>query len=168
MFNIGEFPLEYLVCADEAAVNVLTTYRINGWSLAGLRAWKWCCFVRGTWYVFHDILLLRFIVNILFSSYSMLPALTVNGMIYSHIKMGAYNGDQFLEWLEGLLQVMNPYPAPSSVLVLDNCRIHHVEGVEELCDEWSASSLPLFSFQILRDFVKGCQARLSSTLLSRS
>jgi hypothetical protein len=58
MFDIGEFPPEYLVCADEAAVNVLTTYRINGWSLAGLRARKRCCFVRGTRYVLHDILLL--------------------------------------------------------------------------------------------------------------
>lgn len=66
--------------------------------------------------------------------YSMLPALTIGGIIYSHIKMGGYNGDQFIEWLEGLLQIMNPYPAPNSVLILDNCRIHHVEGVEELCE----------------------------------
>jgi transposase len=65
--------------------------------------------------------------------YSLLPALTVNGIIYSHIKEGAYNGDQFMAWLEGLLEVMNPYPASNSVLILDNCRIHHVEGVEELC-----------------------------------
>lgn len=66
----------------------------------------------------------------------MLPVLTVDSIIYSHIKMGAYNGDQFLEWLEGLLEVMNPYPAPNSVLILDNCRIHHVESVDELCAEW--------------------------------
>jgi hypothetical protein len=50
-----------------------------------------------------------------------------------NIKIGGYNGDQFLEYLEGLLSVMNPYPALKSVLVLDNCSIHHVEGVEELC-----------------------------------
>ncbi|KAF8078347.1 hypothetical protein FPV67DRAFT_1389884, partial [Lyophyllum atratum] len=61
--------------------------------------------------------------------------ITMNGIIYSHVKIGGYNGDQFLEWLEGLLRVMNPYPAPQSVLVLDNCRIHHVPGVEELCEE---------------------------------
>ena len=63
----------------------------------------------------------------------MLPALTMNGIIYSHIKKGSYNGDQFIMWLEGLLEIMNPYPAPNSVLILDNCRIHHVEGVEDLC-----------------------------------
>ncbi|KAJ7753622.1 hypothetical protein DFH07DRAFT_744261, partial [Mycena maculata] len=54
-------------------------------------------------------------------------------IIYSHIKEGGYNGDQFMLWLEGLLAIMNPYPAPQSILILDNCRIHHVKGVEEMC-----------------------------------
>ncbi|KAJ7230136.1 hypothetical protein GGX14DRAFT_315442, partial [Mycena pura] len=80
-------------------VNILTTYRRNGWATKGLRARKRCCF----------------------------------GIIYSHIKEGGYNGDQFLLWLDGLLEVMNHYPQKHSVLVLDNCRIHHVEGVEERC-----------------------------------
>ena len=60
----------------------------------------------------------------------------MNGIIYNHIKIGGYNGEEFLEWLRGLLAVMNPYPAPNSVLVLDNCRIHHVPGVDEMCEEW--------------------------------
>ncbi|KAJ7351609.1 hypothetical protein DFH08DRAFT_653313, partial [Mycena albidolilacea] len=84
-------------------VNILTSYRRNGWATKGLRARKRCCFV-------------------------------LDGIIYSHIKTGGYNGDQFLLWLEGLLQVMNPYPAKNSDLVLDNCRIHKVEGVEEMCE----------------------------------
>ncbi|KAH9015861.1 hypothetical protein EDB85DRAFT_1821142, partial [Lactarius pseudohatsudake] len=79
-------------------VNILTTYRTNGWAVEGL-------------------------------------PITMNGVIYSHIKKGAYNGDEFIKWLTGLLEIMNPYPAPNSVLILDNCRIHHVEGVEELCVE---------------------------------
>ena len=62
----------------------------------------------------------------------MLPAITVDSIIYSHIKEGSYNGNQFLEWLDGLLGVMNPYSACHSVLVLDNCCIHHVE---EQCEE---------------------------------
>lgn len=68
-------------------------------------------------------------------SYSVLPALSIDGIFYSDIKLGSYNGDEFLEWLDGLLEEMNPYPASRSVLVLDNCRIHHVEGVQEKCDE---------------------------------
>ncbi|THU82691.1 hypothetical protein K435DRAFT_604637, partial [Dendrothele bispora CBS 962.96] len=30
--EIGKYPPEFLVCADEAAVNIHTTYRTNGWS----------------------------------------------------------------------------------------------------------------------------------------
>jgi len=41
----------------------------------------------------------------------------------------------FKAWLEGLLEEMNPYLEPKSVLVVDNCAIHHVEGVQEMCDE---------------------------------
>ena len=130
--EIGAIPPEYLVAADEAAVNILTTYRTNWWSLHGLRARKQCCFVRGTRYV-------TFVYPTPLSSclnrYSVLPAISLAGVLYSHIKIGAYNGDQFLIWLAGLLQFMNPYPGPHSVLILDNCRIHHVPGVAEMCAE---------------------------------
>ncbi|KIJ36877.1 hypothetical protein M422DRAFT_144120, partial [Sphaerobolus stellatus SS14] len=64
----------------------------------------------------------------------LLPALTQDGIIFSDIKLGAYDGASFLGFLEGLLEHMNPYPAPQSVLILDNCAIHHVEGVHELCE----------------------------------
>jgi hypothetical protein len=30
---------------------------------------------------------------------------------------------------------MAPYPAPNSVILLDNASIHHVEEVQALCDE---------------------------------
>ncbi|KAJ7580330.1 hypothetical protein C8J56DRAFT_735977, partial [Mycena floridula] len=66
--------------------------------------------------------------------YSLLPALTLDGVIYCQVKAGGYNGDEFMDWLEGLLEIMNPFPAPNSVLILDNCCIHHVEGVQEMCD----------------------------------
>lgn len=64
----------------------------------------------------------------------MLPAVTTKGIIFSDVKQGGYNGDEFQDYLYGLLEVMNPYPLPHSVLVMDNCRIHHVEGVEEMCE----------------------------------
>ena len=65
--------------------------------------------------------------------FSVLPALALDGVIYSSIQIGSFNGDTFLEFIQGLCQEMNPYPAPRSVLVLDNCSIHHVDGVAELC-----------------------------------
>ncbi|KAL6303493.1 hypothetical protein BKA93DRAFT_715925, partial [Sparassis latifolia] len=60
--------------------------------------------------------------------------ITLDGIIFSHIKVGGYNGEQFIEYIQGLLEVMNPYPGPQSMLVMDNCRIHHVVSVEELCE----------------------------------
>lgn len=48
---IGDEPPERLVTADEAAVNILTSYRENGWAPRGLRARKRAKFVRGTRYV---------------------------------------------------------------------------------------------------------------------
>ncbi|KAJ7186269.1 hypothetical protein GGX14DRAFT_383621, partial [Mycena pura] len=87
-------------------VNILTTYRSNGWSRRGLRARK---------------------------RYSVLPALTCDGVLYSHVKLGGYNGEEFCIWLNGLMQRMQPYPGPRSVLVIDNCTIHHVAEVEEIC-----------------------------------
>ncbi|KIO18728.1 hypothetical protein M407DRAFT_83620, partial [Tulasnella calospora MUT 4182] len=37
-------------------------------------------------------------------------------------------------FIRELLDMMEPYPAPNSVLVLDNCAIHKVDGVRELVE----------------------------------
>ena len=71
----------------------------------------------------------------IFSSYSILPAITLNSIIYSETIQGSFDGVTFKEWLEGPLEEMNPYPELKSVLVVDNCAIHNVEGVQEMCDE---------------------------------
>jgi hypothetical protein len=77
---------------------------------------------------------LLFLIRFFFR-YSVLPALTMNGIIYLHVVQGSFDGNTFTEYLEGLLKLMNPYPGERSVLVMDNCAIHHVEGISELCVE---------------------------------
>jgi transposase len=59
----------------------------------------------------------------------------MSGIIYTDVRKGAYDGDGFIQYIRELLEYMNPWPQPRSVLVLDNCRIHHVEEVEHLCTE---------------------------------
>ena len=83
----------------------------------------------------HSVLLLSVIYTSILITLQLfcLPAISVDGIIHCHIKVGGYNRDEFIEYLKGLLSIMNPYPAPHSVLVIDNCHIHHIEGVEELC-----------------------------------
>ncbi|KAJ8475422.1 hypothetical protein ONZ45_g15616 [Pleurotus djamor] len=103
--QVGREPPERLVCADEAAVNILTSYRENGWSFHGMRARKKTRFVRGTRY---SLLQWNFQPSAhLPQRYSVLPALSVEGILYSQIKVGSFNGDQFIMWLEGLLPLMN-------------------------------------------------------------
>lgn len=48
VLEVGQEPPENIVCVDESAVNILTTYRQNGWAYQGVRAQKRCNFVRGT------------------------------------------------------------------------------------------------------------------------
>ena len=69
----------------------------------------------------------------IFSSYSVLPALSLEGVIFSNIVKGSYDGEKFVQFMDELINVTNPYPGKHSVLVMYNCWIHHVPEVEEVC-----------------------------------
>jgi hypothetical protein len=56
--------------------------------------------------------------------YSILPALSLDGILHLSIVQGSFNYESFTEFIEGLLMQMNPFPGPNSVIVMDNCRIH--------------------------------------------
>ena len=53
-------------------------------------------------------------------------------MIYCHIVEGSFDGEKFKEFVEGVVNTMQPYPSSRSVLVMDNCRIHHHEDIERI------------------------------------
>ena len=61
-------------------------------------------------------------------SYSVLPALSLDGIIHVKIVENAFNTESFNDFIRGLLLKMNPYDPlnhnPNSVIILDNCRIH--------------------------------------------
>lgn len=56
--------------------------------------------------------------------YSILPALSLDGIIALDIVEGSYNTRLFAHFIDGLLDQMSPFPLPNSVIVMDNCRIH--------------------------------------------
>jgi hypothetical protein len=62
--------------------------------------------------------------NYIFSSFSVLPALCLDGILHVDIVEGAFNTESFYEFINRLLDQMQPYPASNSVIVMDNCRIH--------------------------------------------
>jgi hypothetical protein len=56
-------------------------------------------------------------------------------MLYSHIVEGSYNAASFKEFIHGLLGQMQIFPAPNSVIVMDNCRIHKAPEIRQMIEE---------------------------------
>jgi hypothetical protein len=52
--------------------------------------------------------------------------------LYVDIVEGSFNHTLFASFIDGLLDHMNPFPAPNSVIVMDNCQIHHADFILEM------------------------------------
>ncbi|KIK14323.1 hypothetical protein PISMIDRAFT_78067, partial [Pisolithus microcarpus 441] len=65
--------------------------------------------------------------------YSIVPAITLDGIIAYDIVEGPVDMERFLKFLkEQVMPFTSPYPGPRSVLVMDNCGIHHGDGIRRL------------------------------------
>ena len=71
-----------------------------------------------------------------YKSFSVLPALSLrDGIIHCDIVDGSFCMETFMEFIEGLLDKMQPYSAPNSVIVMDNCKIHKHPNVVRMIEE---------------------------------
>ena len=64
--------------------------------------------------------------------------MTVNGILDLQIVRGSVNGDVFMDFVERVvLPNLMPFNGtnPNSVVLLDNCSVHHVEGVVDTIQE---------------------------------
>ena len=68
-------------------------------------------------------------------AWSILPAIGINGYLEYEIYQGSFDMDRFILFIEKLLDKMTPFPGPRSVLIMDNCRTHHSDRLQEMCDE---------------------------------
>ena len=70
--------------------------------------------------------------------FSVLPVLSLNeGILHCDIVEGSFDSDLFYQFIERLLDQMQPYPAENSVIVMDNCRIHkHPTILERIEQRW--------------------------------
>jgi len=66
--------------------------------------------------------------------YSVLPAISLDGILTVKILEGSFDSDSFGRFIGGLLCHMNPFPGPNSVIVMDNCRIHKSELIREIIE----------------------------------
>jgi transposase len=69
--------------------------------------------------------------------YSVLPAISLDGILTVDIAEGSFTSEKFGQFIDGLLSQMNPYPAPNSVIVMDNARIHkNPEVLQSILDRY--------------------------------
>ena len=127
----SQYQSKQLVFVDESAFDRRSYFRGSAWALRGMRACRKTCFVRGRRCVCH---LLCLVNSFTCSRYSILPALSLQGMIYCLIVEGSFDSALFMEFIRGLLDQMQPFPAPNSVIVMDNCRIHKSPEIIELIE----------------------------------
>jgi hypothetical protein len=67
-----------------------------------------------------------------FGRYSVLPALSLQGVLIVQIIEGSVDHIAFEAFVTDLMELMEPFPGPNSVLVLDNASIHKNESIVEL------------------------------------
>ncbi|CAG8676982.1 10566_t:CDS:2, partial [Ambispora leptoticha] len=106
----------FMLRIDESSKDERTISRGYGYSETNTRAVKKTVFVRGV-------------------RYTLLPALTLDGIIAVDIMEGSCSKIRFKEFvISQVLPQMNSYPHARSVLVLDNARIHHDDRLLEYLD----------------------------------
>ncbi|KIL55223.1 hypothetical protein M378DRAFT_41478, partial [Amanita muscaria Koide BX008] len=67
--------------------------------------------------------------------FSILPALSLTeGILHCDIIEGSFDSSLFYTFISRLLDRMEPFPAPNSVIVMDNCRIHKHPAILDLIE----------------------------------
>ena len=108
---------DMLMFIDEAAHNRHTSGRRKGWAPLGRHCIQHRPFVRG-------------------QRLSILPVLTTEGIITHDIIPGSVTTERFIQFLQELvIPLTNPYPGPRSVLILNNCNIHHSGKIRALVED---------------------------------
>ncbi len=106
---------EQLVFVDESLFNETTGWRHQAYAPVGQPARYQASRTRG-------------------HCWSVLPAYTKDGYLScTGIREGWFNGEAFFRWLaDKLLPLCSPFPAPRSVIIMDNASVHCNSRIEEL------------------------------------
>ncbi|KAH9887619.1 hypothetical protein C8Q73DRAFT_656586, partial [Cubamyces lactineus] len=66
--------------------------------------------------------------------YSILPAISLDGVLHLDILTHSWNATEFEKFIDVPLDNMNPWPQKNSVLVMNNASIHHFEGLRQIVE----------------------------------
>jgi len=78
----------------------------------------------------------------------MLPAISMDGILHLEVLENGITGNDFHCFVQGLPPLMNEWPLPNSVLVVDNTSIHKVAGIRELVEERGVCLLYLPAYSL--------------------
>ncbi len=135
IFISENYQSNQLVFLDESACNRTTTKRTHVWASIGSQAQVHDYFIRGKRKV--QLYWTCILWNWMFPThcrYSILPALSLDGILHLDICDGSYTSATFNAFIDGLLNCMNPFPQQNSVLVIDNANIHKSVELREMVE----------------------------------
>ena len=120
--EVSLFDHSMLVFVDESGCDARNATRKYGYSLRGFPAKSFRFLSRG-------------------KRFSAIGAITTTSFLDCYIVEGTVNGDVFYDFVQSTLLHDQPFNGinPNSVVVLDNCSIHHLEDVV-VC--WCSCTLP--------------------------
>lgn len=61
--------------------------------------------------------------------------MSLDGMLHVDIVEGSFDSEKFARFIGRLLDQMNHFPGPNSVIVMDNCKIHKSETILDMIRE---------------------------------
>ena len=113
MADMSQYTRDQLVWVDETGSDARDMLRQYGYALRGHRAEAHRLYLRGR-------------------RISSIAAISSSGLIDVYHTDSTGTGDCFFDFIRGsVIPNMLPYPNPQSILILDNCSIHHVDHVRE-------------------------------------
>ena len=122
--RISFYPVEQIIWIDETGCNAKDHTRKLEYE------------IRGETHVCHRLLVRG-------KRVSSITAMSIDGLLAYELTVDTVNGEAFLNFLTGtLIPEMMPYDGsnPRSILVMDNCSIHHVQ---EVADYLQSVGIPL-------------------------
>lgn len=105
---------EQLLFVDECSVTSRDVHRTTAWRPLGKDACVGIKQLRGP------------------KSISVLASFDVNGFVTWKSQKCAFTNSFHRAFVETIIPIMNPFPLPRSIIVLDNCSIHHYTELEQI------------------------------------
>lgn len=117
MADVAHYSHDMFVWVDETGSDARDMLRRYGYAIRGQRAITHRFQVRG-----------RRITSV--------AAISSSGLLDVHHTTSTGTGDYFFDFIRGsVIPNMLPYPNPTSILVMDNCSIHHVQFVKDYIND---------------------------------